>query len=99
MPRYDIPLQENGRMVLPVELRRALGVGQGGRVVVQTDGDRIEITTAERSRARAKERMQRLFSGRTGVVDELIAERRAEVLREGDGLPGDPTDPPDGAGA
>ena len=99
MPRYDIPLQENGRMVLPVELRRALGVGQGGRVVVQTDGDRIEITTAERSRARAKERMRRLFSGRTGVVDELIAERRAEVLREGDGLPGDPADPPDGAGA
>ena len=99
MPRYDIPLQENGRMVLPVELRRALGVGRGGRVIVQTDGDRIEITTAERSRARAKVRMQRLFAGRDGVVDELIAERRAEVLREGDGLPGDPTDAPDGAGA
>lgn len=85
MPRYDIPLQENGRMVLPVELRRALGVGQGGRVVVQTNGDRIEITTAERSRARAKARMQRLFAGRNGVVDELIAERRAEARGAGDG--------------
>lgn len=71
-------------MVLPIELRRALGVGQGGRVVVQTDGDRIEITTAERSRARAKERMQRLFSGRESVVDELIAERREEARREND---------------
>lgn len=85
MPRYDIPLQENGRMVLPVELRRALGVGQGGRVIVQTEGDRIEITTAERSRARAKARMQRLFAGRDGVVEELIAERRKEERRENDG--------------
>lgn len=91
MPRYDIPLQENGRMILPVELRRALGVGQGGRVVVQSDGDRIEITTAERSRARARERMQRIFAGREGVVDELIAERREGARREGDG-------PADGAG-
>lgn len=85
MPRYDIPLQDNGRMVLPVELRRALGVGQGGRVIVQTEGDRIEITTAERSRARAKARMQQLFAGRDGVVEELIAERREEARREDDG--------------
>lgn len=92
MTRYDIPLRENGRMVLPVELRRALGVGQGGRIVVQTDGDRIEITTAERSRARAKARMQRLFAGRESVVDELISEHRKEAQREGDG-------PADGAGA
>ncbi len=84
MPRYDILLQDNGRMVLPVELRRTLGVGQGGRVVVQTDGDRIEITTAERSRARAKARMRRLFAGRDSVVDELIAERREEARREDD---------------
>ena len=82
MTRYDVLLQENGRMVLPVELRRALGVGQGGRVVLQADGDRIEITTPERSRARAKARLQRLYAGRTGVVEELIAERREEASRE-----------------
>lgn len=85
MTRYDIPLQENGRMILPAELRRALGVGKGGRVVVQTDGDRIEITTAERSRARAKARMRRLYADREDVVGELIAERRDEAAREGDG--------------
>lgn len=33
---------------------------------------------------RAKERMQRLFAGREGVVDELIAERGEEARREGD---------------
>ena len=83
MTRYDILLQENGRMVLPVELSRALGLRQGGRVVLQADGDRIEITTPERSRARARARLQRLFAGRSGVVDKLIAERREEALREG----------------
>lgn len=82
MTRYEIALQENGRIVLPIDLRRALGVEQGGRLIVQTDGDRIGIATAERSRARAKDRMQPLFSRRGSVVDELIAERHAEVVRE-----------------
>ena len=72
-------------MVLPIGLRRALGAGQGGGMMVQTDGDRIEITTAERSRARARKRMQRLFAGRGNVVDEPIAERRVEARRAGDG--------------
>nr|WP_299652466.1 AbrB/MazE/SpoVT family DNA-binding domain-containing protein [uncultured Jannaschia sp.] len=84
MPSYRIPLQENGRMILPAELRRALGVGKGDRVVVRSDGDRIEITTAARSRARARARLQDLYAARSGVVDELIAERRAEARREGD---------------
>lgn len=85
MARYDIPVQENGRMVLPAALRRALGVEKGDRVVVQAEGDRIEITTAARSRARARARMRTLYEGRTGVTDEVIAERREEARREGDG--------------
>jgi len=75
-------------MVLPIALRRALGVEKGDRVVVQAEGDRIEITTAARSRARARERMQKLYKGRMEVMEEFIAERREEACREGDGPDG-----------
>jgi len=75
-------------MVLPIALRRALGVEKGDRVVVQAEGDRIEITTAARSRARARERMQKLYGGQTGVMEELISERREEARREGEGPDG-----------
>ena len=72
-------------MILPAELRRALGVGKGDRVIVQTDGDRVEITTAQRARRRAQERFRRLVPEGEAVVDAFIAEKRAEVAHEDDG--------------
>ena len=82
MKRYEVPLQENGRMILPAELRQALGVGKGDRVVLQRVGERIEMTTARLSRARTQARIRAQFPDATDVVDAFLAERRAEVLRE-----------------
>ena len=82
MKRYEVPLQENGRMILPAELRQLLGVGKGDRVVIQADGQRIELTTAGRARDLARERVRRRFPDASGVVDEFLAERRAEAARE-----------------
>jgi AbrB family looped-hinge helix DNA binding protein len=87
MKRYEVPLQENGRMILPAELRQALGVGKGDRIVIEARGDRIELTTTRRSRDLARERVRRRFPDAQGVVDEFLAERRAEAEREGDAAP------------
>ena len=84
MKRYEVPVQENGRMILPAELRQALGVGKGSRVVLQRVGDRIELTTARLSRAQARARVRARFPDATDVVDEFLAERRAEAQRETD---------------
>ncbi len=89
MKRYEVPLQENGRMILPVELRQLLGVGKGDRVVIQAEGQRIELTTASRARDLARERVRRRFPDASGVVDAFLAERRAEAAREGDATPDD----------
>ena len=89
MKHYEVPLQENGRMILPAELRQLLGVGKGDRVVIQAEGQRIELTTAARARDLARERVRQRFPGATGVVDEFLAERRAEAVREGDAAPDD----------
>ena len=84
MKRYTIPLQENGRMILPVELRRALEVDKGDRVVLQTDGDSIELTTARRNRRRAQEIFRRYVPAGQNLVDQFIEEKREEARRDGD---------------
>lgn len=81
MKRYEVPVQENGRMILPMELRQALGVGKGDKVVIQRTGDSIELTTARLSRARAQARIEKQFPDAKNVVDEFLAERRTEARR------------------
>ena len=92
MKRYEVPLQENGRMILPAELRQVLGVGKGDRVLIQAEGQRIELTTPKRARDLARERVRRRFPDASGVVDEFLAERRAEAEREGDAAADDTDD-------
>ena len=82
MKRYEVPVQENGRMILPVELRQALELGKGDRVVLQRVDDRIELTTARLSRARVQARVRAQFPDAENVVDEFLAERRAEAQRD-----------------
>lgn len=82
MQRYDVPLQENGRMILPLELRKALGLEKGDRVVIQAEGDTVRLTTARLARRQAQARFRRLVPEGQGVVDEYIEEKRAEVARE-----------------
>ena len=82
MKRYEVPVQENGRMILPAELRQSLGIGKGDRVVLQRTGDRIELTTARLSRAQARARVKARFPDATNVVDEFLEERRTEARRE-----------------
>ena len=96
MNRYTIPVGENGRIILPRELRRALGVGKGSRVVIEARDDRLELTTADRLRREAQERYQRLFPGQgRHAVDDFLVEKREEVRREGDYEPGSGTLAPD----
>ena len=54
MTLYEIPMQENGRVVLPVSLRKALGLAKGDKVLIETEGDRVTLTTARLRRKRAQ---------------------------------------------
>ena len=69
-------------MVLPAELRRELGLAKGDKVVIETDGDTIVLSTPERSRRQARELFRRYVPEGRRLVDELIADRRAEAARD-----------------
>lgn len=99
MKTFDVPIQENGRMVLPLDLRRRLGLDRGGRLVIEADETGIALTTARARRCRAQEIASKYLSAGGGsVVEEFLAEKRMEAMREaaeidGDGSAGHDTAP------
>ena len=77
----DVRVANNGRMVLPKSVREALGVTQGGAVVLSIEGDVVKLTSIRQSVARAQALYRQHATNDLSVVD-FIAERRAEAARE-----------------
>lgn len=77
-----LKVNENGRVVIPVEFRRALGVDAGDEVILTWKDDEIRITTMQRRIQRAQRRARQYVKPGTSLVDELIAERREAAKRE-----------------
>jgi len=68
----------NGRLLLPVSLRRSLGVEKGGHLVAELDGDAVRLTTPDRSLDDAGALFRSLLTDDASVADEVISDRRAE---------------------
>lgn len=81
--RHTAPVAANGRMNLPAPVRATLELEGGGKVVfIEKENGEIEITTLRRSLQRARDLVRKYIPNGEGIVDELIAERRAEAARE-----------------
>lgn len=77
-----VQVAENGRMNLPAEMRRSLGLTGSGRVILTQDENGIRITTADQALRRVRALAAPFRKGHGSVVDELIADRRLEAARE-----------------
>jgi len=74
-------MSEGGRVVIPAEIRRALGVKDGDTVLWELlDGEARLSTRRERMR-RAQALVREYVPAELSLVDELINERRAESER------------------
>ncbi len=75
-------MDRHGRIVVPAEYRRALGMHPGDEVtLILADGEVRILTRAEAIR-RAQELVARRSGAQRSLVDELIAERRTEAARD-----------------
>lgn len=77
----DVRVAQNGRMVLPRAVRKALGMTDGGTVVLSIEGDEVKLSSIRRSIRHAQE-LYRQHATNDMTSDEFIAERRAEAARE-----------------
>ena len=77
-----LKVNENGRIVIPAEFRKALGIEAGDEVLVILDKHELTITTQQQRIKRAQEHVRKYVKPGESLVDELLAERRAEASRE-----------------
>lgn len=77
-----VRISGSGRLSLPVQMRRALGLTQAGEVVLIQEDDGVRIVTMPQALARVRA-LAEPYRPRHGLAsDELVAERHAEAARE-----------------
>ena len=80
---HSVRLGPQGRLVVPVELRRELGLNEGSELAIRSDGRRLILEP----RSEVLSRLRRRFANVRDVslADELAADRGTEALRESQG--------------
>lgn len=74
---------DGGRLVIPAEFRRDLGLSPGVAVVIsETDEGDLRVSTPMAGLRRAQELVAQYIEPGRSLVDELLAERRQEAARE-----------------
>jgi AbrB family looped-hinge helix DNA binding protein len=71
-----------GRLVIPSEIRRALGISPGDVLLAVVEDDRLVLEKREAVLQRLRRRFAHV---EVSLADELIAERRSEARREEQG--------------
>ena len=77
----DIRVAHNGRMVLPKSAREALGVTDGGAVVVSVAGGVVTLTSIAQSIRHAQD-LYRQYAVNDRSVEDFLQERRDDAARE-----------------
>jgi len=75
-------VNENGRIVIPAPLRRALGISAGDELVLRVEDDELRVTTLRRRIEHARRLVRRYIKPGRSLVDELIAERHKAAKHE-----------------
>ena len=81
--RHDVVrMSENGRVVIPAEIRKQLGLTPGEPITLTVEGQELRLMTRRARIRAAQESAARYLPKGVDQVAELIAERRAEARRE-----------------
>jgi AbrB family looped-hinge helix DNA binding protein len=75
-------INENGRIVIPAQIREKLGLKPGDTLLLRVEGDALFIESQQSRIRRVQERLRRLIPADRVLSDELIAERREEARQE-----------------
>lgn len=80
----QMKMSEGGRVVIPVEIRKALGIQEGDVVLWELADGEARLTTRRERLRRAQTLIQRYCpkAENESVVDEFIADRRREAAQE-----------------
>ncbi len=75
-------VDKHGRIVIPAEFRHALEIHEGDSLTVELDQSELRLITLRQAIRRAQSIVARHVPPGVSLVDELIADRRAEAEAE-----------------
>jgi bifunctional DNA-binding transcriptional regulator/antitoxin component of YhaV-PrlF toxin-antitoxin module len=78
----SLPVKAAGRVLLPAELRATLGVREGDDLVGELRDGELRLMSRATALRRAQSLVRQHVPAGTSLVDEMLAERRAEAVRE-----------------
>ncbi len=73
---------QSGRVLIPAEYRKALGVKPGDQVIVVLEDNAVRLLTREQAIKEAQEIVGGFVASDVSLVDELLLERREAAARE-----------------
>jgi bifunctional DNA-binding transcriptional regulator/antitoxin component of YhaV-PrlF toxin-antitoxin module len=79
---YMTQIQNNGRILVPVRLRKALQISDGDPVIMQLENDSIRIIPLRNAIKLAQETVSKYVPKGVSMVDALIEQRRDEARNE-----------------
>ena len=78
----NLIMAPNGRVVIPASMRAALGLRGGDQLVARIVDGAVVLEPLDAAIRHAQAMVRRYVPEGSGLVDELIAERRAAAERE-----------------
>jgi AbrB family looped-hinge helix DNA binding protein len=75
-------INQNGRIVIPAVIRKAMGLKLGDSVVMSLEGGILRIEPQKARIRRVQQSLGKLTPSDVVLSDELIAERREEARRD-----------------
>jgi len=75
-------LGKSGRLVIPVQYRRALGLTDGEGVMISLKNGHIEISPVDESIKKAQKKVSKYLRSDTDLVEMLFNDRKEEIANE-----------------
>lgn len=82
MTAQRVRIIEGGKFVIPVRMRREMGIATGDTVLVEIEGGELRVRSLPHAIAKAQAILRRHVPEGVSLADELIAERRREAELE-----------------
>ena len=79
---YRLQIREDGSVVVPEAVRKALGVGPGQPLMARLEGEEFKLVGPDTALRRVQDRLRPYHAQGVSWADDLIAERRREAERE-----------------
>lgn len=82
MNKTPVKIGEGGRIVIPSDIRKAMGIDVGDELLVHMENGKLILMTRARAIEYVHEQMGKYSVGERVLSEELIAERREEIRNE-----------------